>query len=61
MFVCSCRVVSDQCVARAIDTGAETVEDIMASCGAGSGCGSCRPALQALLEAADTKACAAAA
>jgi bacterioferritin-associated ferredoxin len=52
MFVCSCRVVSDQSVRRAIDGGAETVDEITNRCGAGGVCGGCRPTLERLLEAA---------
>jgi bacterioferritin-associated ferredoxin len=52
MFVCSCRVVSDQSVRRAIDSGAATLDEITDRCGAGGVCGGCRPTLERLLEAA---------
>jgi bacterioferritin-associated ferredoxin len=61
MFVCSCRVVSDQSIRRAINTGAETVEEITARCGAGGGCGACRPMLERLLDTAGGAAVASAA
>jgi bacterioferritin-associated ferredoxin len=51
MFVCSCRVVSDQSVRRVIDTGAQTVDEITARCGAGGVCGACRPTLERILGA----------
>ena len=49
MYVCLCRGVSDRKVRKAISRGATTVEEIARTCGAGSGCGGCRPELQALL------------
>jgi bacterioferritin-associated ferredoxin len=49
MYVCLCRGVSDRKVRKAIARGAATVEDLARTCGAGSGCGGCRPELQAML------------
>jgi bacterioferritin-associated ferredoxin len=49
MYVCLCRGVSDRKVRKAINRGATTVEEISRTCGAGSGCGGCRPELQAML------------
>jgi bacterioferritin-associated ferredoxin len=50
MYVCSCRATTDREVARAIDGGATTIDDISRACGAGDGCGGCWPTLQHLLD-----------
>lgn len=49
MVVCHCRAVSDCRVRQAIEAGAADVDAIARQCGAGSGCGGCRPALAMLL------------
>ncbi len=49
MLVCHCRVVNDRAVKRAIEHGAETVDEIGAACGAGTCCGGCHPELERLL------------
>jgi len=41
-MVCLCRGVSERTVARAIDRGANTVDEVGMECGAGTGCGVCR-------------------
>jgi bacterioferritin-associated ferredoxin len=50
MYVCSCRATTDREVARAIDDGATTIDEISRACGAGDGCGGCWPTLQHLLD-----------
>ena len=50
MFVCSCRAVTDRTVRAAIASGARSVDDVAARCGAGSRCGGCWPALAELLD-----------
>lgn len=50
MIVCHCNVVNDREIRRAIETGAETVVEVTRACGAGGRCGSCTPAIEALLE-----------
>ena len=50
MIVCLCRVVTDRTVRTAVDGGARSVAEVERACGAGSGCGVCRPALAALIE-----------
>lgn len=50
MIVCSCRAVSDRTVRAAIASGAETVDEVAARCGAGEQCGSCWPSLARLLD-----------
>jgi bacterioferritin-associated ferredoxin len=49
MIVCHCQVVSDRCVRDAITCGARTIDEVGEMCGAGTGCGSCRPTICALL------------
>ncbi len=48
-LVCACKGVDEAAVAAAIAAGATTVEDLAQACGAGTGCGSCLPELEALL------------
>jgi bacterioferritin-associated ferredoxin len=50
MFVCSCRAVTDRTIRAAIASGARTVDDVAARCGAGARCGGCWPALAQLLD-----------
>jgi bacterioferritin-associated ferredoxin len=50
MFVCSCRAVTDRTVDAVIASGATTVDEIAARCGAGGKCGGCRPELCRRLE-----------
>ncbi len=53
-IVCSCFAVGANTIGRAIkEHGLTTVEEIAASTAAGSGCGSCRSEVEALLAAAD--------
>ena len=49
VYVCHCRGVSDRVVKAAVAAGDRTVEDIGASCGAGTDCGGCHRALARLL------------
>jgi len=49
MYVCSCRAITDRTVDAAIASGASTVPEVAARCGAGSGCGGCWPELERLL------------
>ncbi|MCA1707964.1 MAG: (2Fe-2S)-binding protein [Actinobacteria bacterium] len=49
MYVCHCRAVTDRRVQAAVDGGARSPAEIGRRCGAGTGCGGCLPALQALL------------
>ena len=49
MIVCSCFKVSDREVKAAIRHGADTLAALQRECDAGSGCGTCEPALCALL------------
>ncbi len=49
MIVCLCKGVSTSTVQRAISEGADSVEKIGRSCGAGSDCGSCHRHLEMLI------------
>jgi bacterioferritin-associated ferredoxin len=50
VYVCSCFAVSSRTVVALVDQGVTTVEEIGSRCGAGTGCGQCRPVLVAYLE-----------
>ena len=52
MIVCHCDGVNDRKVRRAIASGARTIEEVAASCGAGRRCGGCWPLLDDLLDEA---------
>ena len=49
MILCLCRGVADRAVNRAIAEGASTLDDIVATCAAGSDCGACHTMLLTLL------------
>jgi assimilatory nitrate reductase catalytic subunit len=49
VIVCHCQVVSDRVIRREVESGARTVDEIGARCGAGTRCGSCRPTISVLL------------
>jgi bacterioferritin-associated ferredoxin len=49
VLVCHCKVVTDRDILAAIAAGALDEFDVAAACGAGTGCGSCLPAVTALL------------
>ena len=55
MIVCLCRGVSGGDVARAIDAGAETIEEVARRTGAGLGCGRCLVELRQALDMAQGK------
>jgi bacterioferritin-associated ferredoxin len=41
MYVCICRAVTESVVRGCIADGARTVKDVVTSCKAGTGCGTC--------------------
>jgi len=43
MIVCHCKRVSDTTIRAAVQQGARSHRDIGRACGAGTGCGGCRP------------------
>jgi bacterioferritin-associated ferredoxin len=49
MIVCHCRVVRDDDVRSEVRLGADSLEAVMDSCGAGTDCGGCRPAVEDLV------------
>jgi bacterioferritin-associated ferredoxin len=49
VYVCHCRAVTDGRVRCAIEEGAREPSELGRRCGAGTRCGGCLPALQALL------------
>jgi bacterioferritin-associated ferredoxin len=51
--------VSDRTVDAAIASGAGSIEDVAARCGAGGRCGGCWPELQRLLDASEAQGTAA--
>lgn len=61
MFICHCRAVTDRAIRAAIEAGASDPRAVGRSCGAGSRCGGCWPALEALLSEYGLAAAAAAA
>ncbi len=50
MVICLCKGVSDKRIRQLIDSGAKSLRDIMASCQAGSDCGSCVCAVKEMLQ-----------
>ena len=53
VIVCHCRGVTDRAVRRAVRRGAATRRQVAQACGAGAGCGGCRPTVQAILDSED--------
>lgn len=49
MLICHCRAVNDQAIRATIAAGARAPEDVAVSCGAGSRCGGCIPAVLEVL------------
>ena len=49
MYVCVCSAVTDKQIARAVDGGATTLDDLAMLLGVGTCCGMCRDETQALL------------
>ena len=50
MIICHCNAVSDHAIREAIRAGAASCRAVARRCGAGSFCGGCVPAIDALLE-----------
>ena len=50
-IACSCHGIRDHDLRSAIHDGADTVDDVMEACGAGTDCGGCLPTIEALLDA----------
>jgi bacterioferritin-associated ferredoxin len=52
-MICSCHVVSERRIQRAIDHGACSIADVAAVCGAGGTCHGCHDSIEELIERAD--------
>jgi bacterioferritin-associated ferredoxin len=52
MIVCLCHRVSDRTIQGCIDRGARTLDEVGASCGAGTDCGGCRGEIESMLDEA---------
>lgn len=50
MLVCFCNGVSDRKIRRLVREGAASGREVARACGAGASCGSCRRAVDALVE-----------
>lgn len=50
MIVCHCFCVSDREIRGCARDGARSVADVGRECGAGTGCGGCRPEIVSILE-----------
>ena len=50
MIVCHCYCVSDREIRKCAREGARDLAAVGRQCGAGTGCGGCRPELSAILE-----------
>lgn len=55
MYVCICHAVTERRVRAEVAAGARTASEVGARTGAGTGCGSCRERLRALVEQADDR------
>jgi bacterioferritin-associated ferredoxin len=54
VYVCICHAVTRDEFDRVVEDGARCVDSVGERCGAGTGCGSCRERLAALLSSAST-------
>lgn len=54
-LICLCGHVSDRKVAKAIDRGARTVDDVTEASGAGACCGGCHPTILEMIEERTTE------
>lgn len=50
MLVCHCKRVCDRTVREVVQCGARSVDDVGEACRAGTGCGGCRPLIDALID-----------
>jgi bacterioferritin-associated ferredoxin len=49
VIICHCLRISDRTIRTTVRDGAETREQVARACGAGSCCGSCRPAIDEIV------------
>lgn len=50
MIVCHCFCVSDREIRSCVRAGASGISDVGRACGAGTGCGGCRPEIASIVE-----------
>jgi bacterioferritin-associated ferredoxin len=50
MLICHCKRVCDRIIRETVRGGAESVAEVGRMCGAGTGCGGCQPAIDAVIE-----------
>ena len=50
MLVCHCHAISERTIRQCVDNGARSEDDVGEACGAGTGCGGCRPVVDRLIE-----------
>jgi bacterioferritin-associated ferredoxin len=50
MIVCHCHCVSDREIRSCAREGARDLADVGRACGAGTGCGGCRPEIASILD-----------
>lgn len=55
MILCLCQGLSDHSVRATIRSGAATLDDVAAACGAGADCGACQDAVLDLLAEASRR------
>jgi bacterioferritin-associated ferredoxin len=53
MIVCHCHYVSDREIRQCMQAGACDVADVGRACGAGTGCGGCRPEIENIVGSAE--------
>jgi bacterioferritin-associated ferredoxin len=58
MFVCICRAVTSARIRAAVESGASTVDEVEAQCGAGGDCGSCREEIEGIIIECNAQRCA---
>jgi bacterioferritin-associated ferredoxin len=51
MLVCHCRCVFEREVRAVVRSGAQTLEEVSVTCGAGAGCGGCQHLIEEIIEA----------
>jgi bacterioferritin-associated ferredoxin len=56
VLVCHCHRICDRTIRESIREGARSIDEVGASCRAGTGCGGCRPAIAGLLRDRDEPA-----
>jgi len=50
MLVCHCQKVTDHAIRRCVRDGAGSAAEVQRACGAGGGCGGCRPLVRDIVQ-----------